>query len=495
LTRDESRPPFRNAHREVVTPPLIATLVFALGILGLFMFDRDRKVRTSKALWIPIVWMLLAVAASKWLQSGPRNAIDQLEGNPLQRSIFTGLLAIGVIVLVGRGGKVLTLLRMNGPILLFFSYCAVSTLWSDYPDVAFKRWIKALGDLVMVMIVLTDPERSSAVKRFLARTGFLLVPVSVLLIKYFPDLGLAYSFQDGRQIFVGVTNDKNMLGVICLLFGLGAAWRVLNPLRERQHSRSKRPLIAHGVILAMVFWLFWKADSMTSLACFVLASGLIVATSFPALARKRAVVHLLVATMLAVASLALFLDAGAGLVVTMGRDPTLTGRTELWKEIAGMTDNPWFGTGFESFWMGPRLDKIWSEHWWHPNEAHNGYLEVFLNLGWTGVILLGVVIVTGYRNAIGMLRRDPKAGGLMLAYFVVGAVYSFTEAGFRLLNPVWITFMLGAIAVPKIPVPRTSGARDALAEAAAQNVELRKLKANRFGETARYKSPSGSLGQ
>ena len=76
---------------------------------------------------------------------------------------------------------------MNAPILLFFSYCAVSILWSDYPDVALRRWIKALGDLVMVMIILTDPEPLAALKRFLARTGFLLVPVSVLLIKYYPD--------------------------------------------------------------------------------------------------------------------------------------------------------------------------------------------------------------------------------------------------------------------------------------------------------------------
>jgi hypothetical protein len=74
-------------------------------------------------------------------------------------------------------------------------------------------------------------------------------------------------------------------------------------------------------------------------------------------------------------------------------------------------------------------------------------------------------------------------------------IYSFTEAGFRVLNPVWITFMLGAIAVPKSPVPRTSGARDSLADVAPQNLELRKLKENRFGEIARYKSPSGSLGQ
>jgi exopolysaccharide production protein ExoQ len=414
-------------------------------------------------LWLPVLWMLFAVSASKWLQEGPRSAIDQIEGNPLQRNILTGLLAVGLIVLIGRGRRALALVRMNGPILLFIAYCAVSTLWSDYPDVAFKRWIKALGDVVMVMIILSEPEWSSAVKRFLARVAFLLVPISVLLIQYYPVIGREYKSQDGRQVFVGVTNDKNMLGVICLLFGLGAVWRVLHALRES--PRNYRLVIAHGAILAMVMWLFRRANSMTSFACFAMATGLIVATSFPALARKRAVVHLLVATVLAVAFLALFLDVGAGLVETLGRDATLTGRTELWQEIVVMNGNPLFGTGFESFWMGTRLDKIWSNHWWHPNEAHNGYLEVFLNLGWTGLALLAVVIVTGYRNALRRLRRNPEAGGLALAFLVVGVTYSFTEAGFRLLNPVWIAFVLAAIAVPNSPVPEISAARDSPAKA------------------------------
>ena len=71
----------------------------------------------------------------------------------------------------------------------FSSTALVSLLWSDFPDVAFKRWTKALGDLVMVLVVLSDREPISAVKRLFSRTEFLLIPLSVLLIKYYPTLG------------------------------------------------------------------------------------------------------------------------------------------------------------------------------------------------------------------------------------------------------------------------------------------------------------------
>lgn len=437
--------------------------MFALLILGLFLLGRNSEVRTSKALWIPVLWMLLCCSRpiSEWSQNvSGRTMEENLEGNPLERTIFSALLAVGLIVLVARGQTVVKLLRMNAPILIYFSYCAISTIWSDFPEIAFKRWIKALTDLVMVLIVLTDPERPTAIKRFLARAGFLLVPISILLIKYYPEWGLRYKAQDGKRLVVGVTSNKNILGVVCLLFGLAALWRIVQALRERKYIPAKRPLVVYGVLFACVCWLLSKANSMTSLSCIVLAGAVVVATSFRTFARHRALVAVFACTLVAMASFALFSGAGSGFVKDLGRDPTLTGRTELWGEIVTMNGNPLIGTGFESFWMGKRLEEIWSRHWWHPNEAHNGYLELYLNLGLIGVVLMGFVIAAGFRNALNMLRWDPATAGLSLAYIVVEMIYSFTEAGFRLMSPVLITLMLGAIAVPRSPALEASDAKD-----------------------------------
>ena len=430
--------------------------------------------RTSVALWVSVVWVLLATTKPiyDWLQITPQASVDQnLEGSPVERFIFTMVLAIGIMVLAGRREKVLALWRMNGPILLFFTYCLLSVFWSDYPGVAFKRWIKALGDVVMVTIILTDRAQFGAVKRFLACLGFLLVPSSVLLIKYYPNLGRTFSPLDGTDRITGVATDKNMLGAICLLVGLAAVCRVLQLFRDRQPAVDRRRvLIVSGVILAMVAWLLAKANSMTSVACFGLAGGLMVASSFRLLTRKRFLVHVLLASAVAAAAFALFLDAGGGLVTQLGRDPSLTGRTEIWSEVIEIADNSLFGAGFESFWLGPRLDLLWSKHWWHPNEAHNGYIEIFLNLGWLGVCLLAVLIITGYRNVIRALRRDPEAGRLKLAYFTVGVIFSFTEAGFRTMSPVWVCFLLATIAVPRPAIPAVQGKKESLVQASSEEV-------------------------
>jgi exopolysaccharide production protein ExoQ len=441
-------------------PPEIATVVYPLLILGLFWLDRDQKAQTSRALWIPVVWLSLAGSRSvaQWLQWGPPMDSPErlLDGNPVDRLVDAGLLAVGLIVLVNRRRQVGRLLRANGPILLFFLYCAVSLLWSDYPGVAFKRWIRALGDLAMVLVVLSDGEPSAAVKRLLARTSFLLIPLSILFIKYYPDLGRGYHRWDWTPIYIGVTTNKNTLGVICLLFGLASAWRFLAAYQDRQGTGRTRQLIAHSVILSMVLWLFWIVNSMTSLSCFLLASAVLLATNFRAVARGPAVVHLFVAAAVLGAFCTLFLGVAADFVKgTMGRDTaTLTDRTEVWTAALSLTANPLdrlAGVGFESFWLGPRLEKMWSMYSWHPNQAHSGYVEVFVNLGWTGVALLGLVIATGYRTVVAAWHRKLPTGSLWVAYFVVGVVFNFTEAAFfRMMAPVWILFLLAITRVPEL---------------------------------------------
>jgi exopolysaccharide production protein ExoQ len=433
-------------------PPIIATAVFLTCILGLFWLDRDPQAKTSKALWIPVIWLLLAGSrnVSEWMDLSPlTDSPDRyLEGNPLDRIVQSGLLVLAAIVLARRG-RTKSILLANVPILLYFGYCGVSLLWSDYPDLSFKRWVKALGDVIMVLVVLTDLNPFAALRRLVTRIGFFLVPISILFIRYYPDFGRAYSRWEGTMFYTGVTTNKNTLGMVCLVVGLGSLWRFTQILRSPKSKAKKGPLIAHGILLAMVMWLLHMANSATSLSCFVLAGGLIVATSFRVVRTRPAVVHLLVASVLLISFSALFLDIGSGMLAGIGRNSTLTGRTTLWAEILRHTVSPLFGAGYETFWVGPRMETIWAITGQHPNEAHDGYLEVYMNLGWIGVSLLAVLMVTGYRNIIRDFRRHPEEASLRLAFFVAAAAYNFTEAAFKMMHPRWIFLLLSIVFVPR----------------------------------------------
>ena len=201
--------------------PSAALIVCIAGIGGLFYLDRDKSLRTSKALWLPVIWLWILGSrpVSVWLGLNPATADPAavLEGSPFDAGVFAALLAVGIIVLISRKRRTSSCLKASLPVIVYFGYCLLSVCWSDFPDVAFKRWIKAIGDLVMVLIVVTDAEPVAALRRLFSRVGFILLPISVVLIKYYGDLGRGYD-PDGRPMNTGVTTNKNTLGVITICY-------------------------------------------------------------------------------------------------------------------------------------------------------------------------------------------------------------------------------------------------------------------------------------
>ena len=435
---------------------LIATLVCACGIAGLFYLDRDKTVRTSRALWLPAIWIgsVCSRSVSGWLgivglAPTGANANVKYEGSPIDAVTFAILAAIAIGVLIFRSARTRVLLVSIWPIVLYFLYCLISVSWSYYPDISFKRWIKAIGDLAMVLIIVTDRKPVVALSRLVSSVGFVLLPVSVLFIKYFPQLGRGYT-PDGGPMNTGVSTDKNMLGLTLLVLSLCTLWRVMVILRDKDMPDRRRHLYAQGALLGFGIVLFRMAHSSTSIACFILGGGLILVSNLRSFRNRPARIHALCFAIIFVGGVA-FLLGGVGVVShALGRESNLSGRTEIWAALIPAAPNPVFGAGFEDFWLSPNVQKFLSGMvgWWHPedlNEAHNGYLEVFLNLGWIGVALIATILVTGYRRAVKAHQLNPQVGGLFLAYIMVSAVYSITEAGFRVLDPMWVFLLLAIV--------------------------------------------------
>jgi exopolysaccharide production protein ExoQ len=436
----------------------VANLVYAVGIAGLFFLNRDNSTPTSKALWLPVIylWVLGSRPVSFWLGVPPPEVgAIMLDGSPIDGAFFGILLIAALWVLVHRGRRVLNFFSASGPILAYFLFCLFSVLWSDFPGVAFKRWVKAIGDLVMILVVLTDKHPVGALSRLFSRTAFILVPLSLLFIKYYPDLGRVYDPWTGRQMFTGLTRDKNLLGVITFILLFGVVWRVLALLRSDVIPPHRgRILLAQGMLLVVGIYLLIIADSVTSLVCFTLGTGLMLAMSLRVMRRHAAAVHALVLMLVVVVSSIMLLGGGASAAQALGRNPTLTGRTDIWAAVIPLAPNPLFGAGFESFWLSQSVhDKLWQIIPGLPlNEAHDGYIEVYLELGWVGVSLIAFILIDGYRRAVAAFRRAPTWGGLLIAYTVSATVYSITEAGFRMMGPIWIFLLLAVVASGNVSI-------------------------------------------
>ena len=426
--------------------PLIATTVCIAWILWLYSLDREPGVRTAKALWIPTVWLLINASrpVSAWMQ---RTSVESLaqqytEGSPLDAAVYGMLILAAVVVLNFRPRQTANLLRHNLPLILFFGFAAISILWSDYSFIALKRWSKAIGDLIMIMVVLTDGHPVAATKRFFARTAFVLLPLSVLLIEFFPGVGSAFFPNDRVVEYIGVTTNKNMLGMTALVLGLASLWSFLCAYGDRGMPHRSRHLLARGMMAGTAMWLIFRANSVTSLSCFILAGAVMVMLSQPWAARWRNGAHVIVGTAVALPVFAVFVDTMGSLLHVLGRNSTLTDRTLIWKAVLALHTNPVIGTGFESYWLGGRLASVWSLSVHGIQEAHNGYIEVYLNLGWIGLLILGAALIVGYRDSLAAYRCNPQVGRLRLAFLTASVIYSLSEAGFRMMSPIWIATLL-----------------------------------------------------
>jgi exopolysaccharide production protein ExoQ len=304
----------------------------------------------------------------------------------------------------------------------------------------------------MVLIVFTEPQPIAAFKRLLSRVGFVLLPASVLLIRYYPALGTGWDPWGETQQFVGVTTNKNVLGNLVYLIGLGALWQILSLARDKEEPNRGRRLLAQCTVPAFGIYLLRTAHCATATACFIFGVGLMLALSLPLLRRSPAAVQAFVLTLALVGGVGYLLGAKAAVTEALGRKPDLTGRTEIWKIVIEMAPNPVGGAGFETFWVGPRVAQAYAliGGLERTNEAHNGYIEVYLNLGVLGLGLIVMIIGQGYLKAVSLFRRDPAFGGLLVAYVVTAAAYNVTEAGFRMLSLEWFFLLLSVVAANRV---------------------------------------------
>jgi O-antigen ligase len=431
--------------------PDLALLICILFILFLLWVDRKDTEGVSAAVWIPQAWILISGSrsVSKWLgfQAPGMAANVDLEGSPADRIVFLILIIAGAMILKRRSLKWGELFHQNRWMVLFFLFGAVSILWSDYPFVSFKRWIKALGNVIMVLVIFTERRPYEAVGVILRRLAILFLPLSILLIKYYPHLGRMYSYL-GEPMYTGVSDQKNGLGQICMVSGVYYLWSVLFNRPENDEAWRTRNLV-FLLMLTMIAWLFHKADSATSLVCMIVAVVLFTAARHPAVEKDPGRALALGAAALALfVALELTVHLSATAIALLGRRPDLTTRVPMWRDLIAMVKNPVTGFGYEGFWMGDRRLVV-LERWGIAGQAHNGYLQVYLDLGAVGLFVLSGWILSGFRKVKAHLSKDYPAAVLRIGLLVVIVLYNWTEASFYGASLIWSLFIFGGMDVPE----------------------------------------------
>ncbi len=437
-------------------PPFIALVLWFMLLVGLILFDPAKEPGTSLALWVPLTWMFIIGSRlpSQWLGAGygSVNAQALEEGNPLDRAVFTILIVLAVTVLISRSFKIGEFISRNFALIMLLTFALISIMWSDFPFVAFKRWFRDLGNYFVILVVLSDPRPLQAVRTLLRRLWYLLVPLSILLNKYFPALSRQYDQWTGSGFFVGAATSKNMLGNLCLLSAIFFFWDTAARWHDRKERRTKRILLLNVVFFAMTLWLLNVASSATSSVCLAIACVVIVFAHLGWTKRHPGFLKVMIpAAFCLYLILAFGFNLNGEMASEVGRNPTLSDRTLIWQTVLSMHTNPLVGTGYESFWLGPQLLEFYRRSGLYGlNEAHNGFIEVYLNLGLVGDFLLGIFLIASYWTLWKRFRLSPELVSLGLAMWVVTLFYNMTEAAVLKGNLAWLTFLITVMLAPKL---------------------------------------------
>jgi exopolysaccharide production protein ExoQ len=448
---------------------MATNIALLLSLVGWWYLIRHRRLEGEKiglALAIALIWILIDLSrpVSLWFQSSWSVDSDQVasieEGNPINRTIALALLVFGVLILLKRNVNIGEFISANQWLVCLYAFCLVSLIWSDMPFVVFKRWFRHLGAILFVLVLLTDRRGFRAVITVFRYVAYILLPASLVLIKYYPQLGRHYHGHFGELMLTGVTMSKNHLGALCMI----SALFLLVEIHQQWISGNRRSFITRGdlCLFVVAIWLLHKSHSATALLAFIAGAVTYWALGLKQLRRARTPwMFSLVLVFTLIIPLGFYgvgltgADSTLGSFVDLtGHSETFWGRTVLWKDVIDMVSNPFLGFGYESFWLGERLEKLWELYWWKPTEAHNGFVGVYASLGLVGVTILIGVIIQSYRRLFRLFVQDnadeyPRIG---LAFLTAALLYNVTEYSFLGLTSMWLIILLVSTKVSSAPL-------------------------------------------
>lgn len=310
---------------------------------------------------------------------------DQIEGNPKTQAVWFGIYLITLPIAVAGWKSIVRTATRDRLLLALVGIALASVLWSGEPQVTLRRSIALIFTTLFGIFLAARFSLKEQLRLLTWALGIGAV------------LSLLFSLATAGP-WVGVYAQKNVLGrnmdIAAVIFLINA-----------RSGRGVRWIAWVGFALAV--GLVLMSTSKTALVTLVALIALW--PLFRALQRHYTwAVAILIHVILITAVVAiLLLDNTATLLEALGKDATLSGRTDLWSALLHMIkQQPWLGYGYGAFWLGnkgPSVD-VWRVMVWQPNHAHNGFFDLWVELGSIGLSLFVLGLVRGFFRAATWLR-------------------------------------------------------------------------------------------
>jgi len=333
----------------------------------------------------------------------------------------------------------------------------ISVLWSVAPSTTMTRSIAYLF-LVVGAIGIAEIFDADEVMRLTALIGGFSAAISLVL----PDAAAAITGS-----FRGAFPGKNQLGAAMVI-------GVLSGLHSMRVARRRRFIYIGITLLCTVVAILSKSETslVTILALYVFN---VIGQIYVKGGINRIIS--MFAALLATLAFIIFMWNINLLYSFLDKDPTLTGRTEFWPYIIDdIYQRPLLGWGFTAFWMlpNPAAEEIFAMIRYPINEAHNGLLQLLLDVGVVGTAFFLFLWVRNFAMAVKCINGPAPALGVSSLALLIGILLMGVTEQVLTTADVWTTqfFMLGFMCEKQLELARQ--ARSAVALRPARPAALQK---------------------
>jgi O-antigen ligase len=358
------------------------------------------------------------------------------EGDTLMQSIWLFIYFVSIIAILFYRKYIFFNLLKDKALWAIIILIYFSIYWSQVADITFRRAVAITLTQIFGIYVGCTFSWKNILK--IMQISFALSSIlSLIFIIFLPGISIDPTFGDS---FRGVYLHKNSLGIFMAVSTLIWIFSLYGSLVDK----NKKSTIINLTFLSLSLCLLLLSRSKTSFL--VMLVTLIAVTLVKSIFSKKyglTVFSIISFTLLIFIS---FIGKNFEVILALlGKDATLTGRIPLWKMVwECFLEKPFFGFGYSGFWSIPQSGSYYiSEVLFDSPNAHNGYIDILINIGIFGIlfflyslqknIFLSIELIHSKRNYLSLIP---------FALFTFFTIYNITESFLLVQNSfTWIIFV------------------------------------------------------
>jgi exopolysaccharide production protein ExoQ len=392
-------------------------------------FNRLRR-RIEETFVVAVLLLSTGAVYAVWMSSRDPASLDR-QGDLQGELVWSGLYLVVAFFSAHHIRQILAGMGAARWALFLVAFAALSVAWSGAPIFSAHRIVALLGTTLFGLYLGT---RFSPLEqlRLIARSLTIGTLASLAAMFLIPSFAIQ---SDSNNAWRGVFDQKDAAGT---WMAMSVAVLTLLAVTERRHRRLRIAVACVSLVLLI------QSQCVTALMMLI---GFCIASSFAGMFRlhwKAAVATLFCFLPFAVASVAWASSQFDNIAIMLGRSPTLTGRTLLWEFVIGeIAKRPILGHGYAGFWAVNGREVTLAAAGWASPHAHNGILELMLNLGIVGLVLFLLSLIVLLRRALLEVREESGPIRLWPLLFLAWLlIYNITLPGILERNSFsWILFV------------------------------------------------------